>query len=282
MKIRSHKFQGLFQEAEVHFEELPRKTYKKDLSKLAVDMNSLRGFFMLGGVDERTQELLDDIYGPTDFPNRELLLTFNQTQSFWKKSPTYFYGPKENFVIAINLAFHYREVISYYDRKSAIHTKRAAKAGLSVSPISPEKAKLKTIEKYFKASYDCLHEEPEFEETIKLYKGIKTFDEANSCREYNLEESKKKLRKAEKYFCEILKKGQQKTTAITFLGLIEALLGKVESALLYLVKAADLVFNPSSIYKIMAKLYKVLRMENAALFYRKKSLTGHRRLRLVS
>ena len=282
MRINSQRLQSLFGEGEVYFKEKSfNQPFKKDLATLNVDIDSLRGFLLLGGVQEGTQNLINDIHGPAESPNRELLLTFKQTQSYWK-GPTYFFGPKETFLIAINLAYHYRDTISYYDRLSARYAQKAEEIGLSVSPLSPEKAKLKAIKKYFQKSEELLHEDPELEETIKLYKGIKTFDEARECRSYDRDKSNNLLKQAKEHFCELLKRGKQHSTAITFLGIIEALLGRVESALNFLVKAADLVFNPKPIYTLMAKLFKVIRMRNASKFYKKKSVTGHTRLSLVS
>lgn len=282
MKLRGNRLQRLFGEGEQLHQEIPfHQPFKKDLGTLNVDIDSLRGFLMLGGVEERTQSLLDDIHGPTKAPSKELLLTFKQTQSYWK-SPTYFMGPKENFVIAINLAYHYRDIISYYDRKSTIYAKRAKEAWLSCSPVSPETAKLRNIAKYFSATYEHLYEDPELEDTIKLYQGIKKFDEARACRTYNKSKSNDLLRVAKTHFVDLLKRGKEQSTVITFIGVIEALLGRVESALKFLVQAADLVFNPRPIYKLMSKLFKVIRMRNASSFYGKKSVTGHTRMCLVS
>lgn len=283
MIIKGTRLQGLFGEVRPQFEELPpHQPFKKDLEALTVDVDTLRGFLLLGGVEERTQDLLNDIHGPVEAPNKELLLTFNQTQSYWKKSPTYFNGPKENFIIAINLAYHYRGIISYYDRKSKVFEERSQKAGLNCSTVSGETAKLKTIERYFKATYDGLYEDPQFETTLKLYKGIKNFDEARECRSYNKEKSDQLLKVAKTYFKDLLKGGKELSTAITFLGIIEALMGRVESALRFLVRAADMVFNPRPLYKLMGKLFKILRMRNASSFYKRKSVTGNQRLCLVS
>lgn len=282
MKIRAQKLNGLFGETTLEkTKAIKKEPFKKELKNLNVDLDSLRNFLLLGAVEKETETLLNDIHGPSELPSRELLLTFKQTQSYWK-GPTYFMGPKENFIIAINLAYHYRETISYYDRKSSLFKDQANKAGLSVSPISGEKAKLKTIARYFKASHDQLHEDPELETTLKLYHGIKHFDEARKCRSYSKEKSNDLLKKSKKHFMDLLRSGKESHTAITFLGIIEALLGRVEAALKFLVQAADIVFNPKPIYKLMAQLFKVIRMRNASHFYKKKSVSGHTRLCLVS
>ncbi len=279
MRINGQRLQGLFGESDYQVPKVEIKnSWHKNLSQLDVSIDSLRGFFYTGSLKEGTKSLIKNIHGPVLKPNKELLLTFKQTQSYFKE-PTYYMGPKENFIIAINLAYHYRDVINYYDRKHSLYLKKAQSVGLSVSPISAEKGKLKTIDKYMQASRDLMYEDPEFQDTLTLYNGIKYYDEARVCRSYDLKKSKGLLKDAKKEFIELLKKKKEIPTVVTFLGIIEALLGRVESALKFLVHAADLVFNPRSIYSLMSKLFNVIRMKKAALFYKRRSKNGITRLK---
>ncbi len=259
MRIHGQRLQGLFGEKKsLDFIEIDEDHLSKNLSKMNVNIDSLRGFFMLGGVKEGTQTLISDIHGLDDKPNRELVLSFQQLQSYWKV-PTYYMGPKEHFVIAINLYFHFKDIVSYYDRHPS---------------VSCEKRKVETIERYLAKSKSMLHEDPELENTLILYKGIKHYDEARECRSYDPKKSKKLLKTAKVQFIELLKKKVETPTVVTFLGIIEALLGRVESALQFLIHAADLVFNPQKIYGLMSKLFNVIRMKKASLFYRRRARTG--------
>ncbi len=268
MRVSGKKFQGLFGESNQKA-PIPKndKVWQKNLTQLNVDIDSVKGFFLLGGATTHTQSLISDIEGPLERPNRELLLTFNQSQSYWKL-PTYYMGPKEHFIIAINLAYHYRDSINYYQREAGPHRF-----------TSKETAKIKKINLHLQITNARLHEEPDLEDTLCLFRGIKYYDEARECTGQNKSKSKTLLRKAKDAFLSLLEKNKEIPTVVTFLGIIEALLGRVESALKFLVHAADLIFNPKIIYKIMSKLFNILRMRKAALFYKRRSKSGLTRLK---